>query len=247
MKVIFGCLEGQQRRKALWSCASEINMMPFVVNIGRQMTLKLFVDNLDSIICDQKQLFDRFCVEQFKDRDEKTSKTISREKGQRIVNVIKKDPSALTYSSQFKFWVKKKRFELINHPALGVKDVLCLPAKTQISKLYECIPKSAVDKFVQLLNTTVHGNMKTTPYELVFDQSPQQGIYPGVKGPSIMEEDVEDIIKEDEKVNVLQDQSLGKGQEDIMVDIEQWHPLENTAGDNGQLEERCSDGDKMMT
>ena len=47
--------------------------------------------------CDQKQLFDRlFCVEQFKDRDDKTSKTISREKGQRIVNVIKKDPSAVT-------------------------------------------------------------------------------------------------------------------------------------------------------
>ena len=83
--------------------------------------------------CDQKQLFDRFCVEQFKDRDDKTSKTISREKGQRIVNVIKKDPSAVTYSSQFKFWVKKKRFELINHPALGVKDVLCLPAKNQVT------------------------------------------------------------------------------------------------------------------
>ena len=78
--------------------------------------------------CDQKQLFDRFCVEQFKDRHDKTSKTISREKGQRIVNVIKKDPSsAVTYSSQFKFWVKKKRFELINHPALELK--LFLPAK----------------------------------------------------------------------------------------------------------------------
>ena len=45
------------------------------------------------------------------------------------VTVIKKDLSAVTYSSQFKFWVKKKHFELINHPALGVKDVLCLPAK----------------------------------------------------------------------------------------------------------------------
>ena len=34
-----------------------------------------------------------------------------------------------------------------------------------------------------------------------------------------MEEDVEDIIKEDEEVNVLQDQSLGKWQEDVMVDL----------------------------
>ena len=57
--------------------------------------------------CDQKQLFDRFCVEQFKDRDDKTSKTISRENRQRIVYVIINYPSAVTYSSQFKFWVKK--------------------------------------------------------------------------------------------------------------------------------------------
>ena len=47
---------------------------------------------------DLKQLFDRFCVEQLKDRNDKMSKTISREKGQRIVNVIKIDPSAVTYS-----------------------------------------------------------------------------------------------------------------------------------------------------
>ena len=90
--------------------------------------------------------------------------------------------------------------------------------------------------------------MKSTPYELVFGQPPRQGIFPGVKGPSIMEENVEDIIKEDEVVNVLQDQSLTKGQVDIIVDIEQWHPLENMAGDNGQLEERrCSDGDEMKS
>ena len=54
-----------------------------------------------------------------------------------------------------------------------------------------------------------------------------------------------DIIKEDEEVNVLQDQSLGKGQEDVVLDTEQWHTLEDTtgdnaSGDNGQLEERCS-------
>ena len=63
--------------------------------------------------CDQKQLFDRFCVEQFKDRDDKTSKTItiSREKRQQIVNVIKKDPSAVTYSSQLKMCcVSKPKF-----------------------------------------------------------------------------------------------------------------------------------------
>ena len=48
------------------------------------------------------------------------------------------------------------------------------------------------------LNTTVHGTMKTTPYELVFGQPPRQGIFPGVAGTRIMEEDVEDILQEDE-------------------------------------------------
>ena len=74
----------------------------------------------------------------------------------------------------------------------------------------------------------------------------QQEIFPGVKDLSKMEENVEDVIKEDEEVNVLQDESLGKGQEDGVVDIEQWHTLENT-GDNGKLEERYSDGDKMRS
>ena len=55
------------------------------------------------------------------------------------------------------------------------------------------------------LNTTVHGTMKTTPYELVFGQPPRQGIFHGIKGPSVMEEDVEDIM-EDEQVNFFQDQ-----------------------------------------
>ena len=51
----------------------------------------------------------------------------------------------------------------------------------------------------------------------------------------------------------MQDQSLGKGQEDGVVDIEQWHTQENTtgdsvrSGDNGKLEKRCRDGDEMRS
>ena len=81
----------------------------------------------------------------------------------------------------------------------------------QISKLYECIPRSAVDKFVNLCllcharkQQSIHAPLKP------IGQLPRQGNFPAVK------EDVEDIIKEDEeeedKVNLLQDQSLGKGQ-----------------------------------
>ena len=48
------------------------------------------------------------------------------------------------------------------------------------------------------LNTTVHGVMKTTPYELVFGQPPHQNIFPGVVRSEIMEENIEDILKEDD-------------------------------------------------
>ncbi|KAL5488704.1 hypothetical protein EMCRGX_G017685 [Ephydatia muelleri] len=47
------------------------------------------------------------------------------------------------------------------------------------------------------LNTTLHGVMKTTPYELVFDQPPRLSVFPGAKcGSNIMEEDLEDIIND---------------------------------------------------
>ena len=50
------------------------------------------------------------------------------------------------------------------------------------------------------LNTTVHGTMKTTPYELVFGQPPRHNIFPGVTNPNVMEEDIEDILEEEEEV-----------------------------------------------
>lgn len=42
---------------------------------------------------------------------------------------------------------------------------------------------------------TVHGTMRTTPYELVFGQPPRQNLFPGAKGTDILE-DVEDLFSE---------------------------------------------------
>ena len=50
---------------------------------------------------------------------------------------------------------------------------------------------------VDQLNTTFHGTMKTTPYELVFGQPPRTSIFPGVRGTRIMEEDIEDLLQDD--------------------------------------------------
>ena len=57
--------------------------------------------------------------------------------------------------------------------------------------------------------------MKTTPYELVFGQPPRQNVFPGVVKSEIMEEDIEDILKEEEKVkDENQDQVKDKNRDD---------------------------------
>lgn len=61
-----------------------------------------------------------------------TSKAIWKEKGTRIVHVLKGDPVAHTYSKFFKFWVKKRGFQIMSYSPLGLKDVLCLPAKKKV-------------------------------------------------------------------------------------------------------------------
>ena len=53
------------------------------------------------------------------------------------------------------------------------------------------------------LNTTVHGTMLKSPYELAFGQPPRLGVFPGAKTGMITEEEVEDIIEEDGKILVL--------------------------------------------
>ena len=49
--------------------------------------------------------------------------------------------------------------------------------------------------------------MKTTPYELVFGQPPRQNVFPGAKGNSVMEEDVEDLFEDDPDSPVIPSQS----------------------------------------
>ena len=80
----------------------------------------------------------------------------------------------------FTHWVKRRKFQLINYPALGLSSILCTPgtekvnvtlAKAspadsdilctqhlmqcslhtiQVQALYSCLPRAAVDKFVSL-------------------------------------------------------------------------------------------------
>ena len=68
-----------------------------------------------------------FCAKRYRENGCRTSKTIARQKGQKIRKIIRSlwdDPVAEAYSS--KFWVKQRRFRLINCSLLDVKDGLCL-------------------------------------------------------------------------------------------------------------------------
>ena len=53
-------------------------------------------------------------------------------RGQKIINVLKGNPIAQEYSPKFRHWVKQRGFKLMSHHALGLVEVLCLPAKIKV-------------------------------------------------------------------------------------------------------------------
>ena len=79
----------------------------------------------------QRELFEKFCIERFEATS--TSKTISKEKGHKIIQVLQDHPEADQYGPKFKFWVKQRGFRVMSYPPLGVTDVLCVPAKKPVS------------------------------------------------------------------------------------------------------------------
>ena len=81
----------------------------------------------------QKEIFEEFCKDFFfLDGDNTGRKTISRAKGENIIRLLKKEGNLKYYTPMSKHWVKNKGF-LVSHSALGLKDVLCIPAKASAS------------------------------------------------------------------------------------------------------------------
>ena len=77
---------------------------------------------------DQREKFEAFCQEKFTTTS--TSKTITKEKGEQIKRVLSGEVNSADAS--FKHWVIKKGFKLIDYKLLGLKQVLCLPAKKKV-------------------------------------------------------------------------------------------------------------------
>ena len=86
-------------------------------------------------LCDEemeRQRFEEFCRVTFIENDSKGSKTITRAKGEKIIKLLNKDGDQEDYSPKFRHWVKTRGFQLVSHSALGLKNVLCIPAKTDV-------------------------------------------------------------------------------------------------------------------
>ena len=80
-----------------------------------------------------KEKFEEFCRATFIDGQSKGSKTITRAKGENIVQLLANNGNADDFNPKFKHWVKTRGFQLITDSALGLSNVLCLPAKTRVS------------------------------------------------------------------------------------------------------------------
>ena len=86
----------------------------------------------------QREAFEAYCKERYGGFSDESggvcpkSKTVTASKGKMIVRVLKNDPGAANYCPKFKHWVKQRGFQLITHNALGLTDVLCLPAKKKV-------------------------------------------------------------------------------------------------------------------
>ena len=83
---------------------------------------------------DQKETFNLFCKERFLEKCI-NSKTVSAEKGGKVIKHLKGDLPEEDCDPVFKHWVHRKGFKLVDYPPLGLKDVLCVPAKEKVGHI----------------------------------------------------------------------------------------------------------------
>ena len=80
--------------------------------------------------------FGKYLEERFPSADKRTSGVIRASFGARIIAVVR-DPTA--GDKNMKFYVKKRKFQILDLPSLGMKNVLVVPAKTEVFILKSCV------------------------------------------------------------------------------------------------------------
>ncbi len=74
-----------------------------------------------------REAFEKFIQKTFLDQKKAGSKVMTRSRGAEVTAFLTGATPA--QDAHFKFWVKYRGFRLMEYPALGLKNVLCLPAK----------------------------------------------------------------------------------------------------------------------
>ncbi|XP_030822067.1 nucleolar protein 4 isoform X3 [Camarhynchus parvulus] len=100
---------------------------------------------------DMYRQFQDWCLRTYGDSGK--TKTVTRKKYDRIVQLLNGSESSSTDNAKFKFWVKSKGFQLGNSDEVsggagGGKQVLYVPVKTTISETYAFLPREAVTRFL---------------------------------------------------------------------------------------------------
>ena len=79
-----------------------------------------------------REAFEKYIHCNFLQGKKAGSKTVTRSKGDRIVSFLMGRP--VEEDAHFKFWVKSREFKLMDYPALGLSNILCMPAKAKVRK-----------------------------------------------------------------------------------------------------------------
>ena len=111
-----------------------------------------------------KEKFEDFCKATFIDGDNKGSKTITRAKGEKIIKLLSKNDDDEEFSP--------KKTRLITHSALGLCNVLCLPAKSKGSHKFYFVLNTVRDKLFKLYRIPM-----IQPYSLAGDEWPMWKIF----------------------------------------------------------------------
>ena len=86
---------------------------------------------MDVSVGTHHERFEEYCRAKFStdaSGEKNTSKAIWKEKGSRILNVLKGDPAAQDYSATFKFWVKKRKFQVMSYSPSSWPNRCTLPS-----------------------------------------------------------------------------------------------------------------------
>ena len=67
-------------------------------------------------------------VKNFVEKRKAGSKVLTKSRGDHIVACL----MGAATDAQFKFWVKSHGFQVMDYPALGLRKVLCIPAKSTV-------------------------------------------------------------------------------------------------------------------